>query len=813
MKKVLGFGAALLALPLTAAWAQGPVSGSITDARTGAALPGASIVLDGTPTGAATDASGAFTLPAVPAGAHELRISFIGYRQLVQAVQGQPAAQQVRLALAPADFVTGEAVVTATRANEKTGTTYTNVSNEQLQARNFGQDLPYLLDQTPSVVVNSDGGTGVGYTGIRVRGTDNTRINVTLNGVPVNESESHGVFFVDLPDLASSVQSIQVQRGVGTSTNGAGAFGASLNVETTGLRTQPYANVNNSAGSYGTWKSTIAAGTGLINSHFTLDARVSRLQSEGYVDRSASRLGSLYLAGTYSGKNTLVRAMVLTGREKTGQAWYGLADSLLTKKRRFNEAGTDYGQHFPAYRNQTDNYQQDYYQLLVSHQFGPNWNLSVTPFWTRGGGYYEEYKVGQDFAKYGISGPVYAARAAGGLDTITSTDVIRRRWLKTDLYGATYSLQYRPETGTLTELTLGGATIGYRGQHFDELTWAQYGLNIPESGYRYYSEPNALKTDANGYARAVYQLAEPLSAFVDLQYRYVKYTFFGPLASGEKGQQNTYFHFFNPKAGLTYTLPHSITAYASYAVAQREPTRTDYTDTPAERRPVSEKLQNVEAGLRRNAGVFQWSANYYLMLYRNQLVLSGKLDDVGNPIHNNVRDSYRTGVELTGAAQVAKQLTISANATFSRNKIKNYTDYLADYDNGGEAATRYRETDISFSPAVIVGNTLEYQPVSGLRLAVLSKYVGKQYLDNTASNDRSIDSYFVNDLRLRYAFQPGKLGLRNVEVALLVNNIFSTRYESNGYTYGYIEGGQVQYFNYHYPQAPRNFLASLNLHF
>ncbi|QDA60832.1 TonB-dependent receptor [Hymenobacter jejuensis] len=813
MKKVLGFGAALLALPLTTAWAQGPVSGSITDARTGAALPGASIVLDGTATGAATDASGAFTLPAVPAGAHELRISFIGYRQLVQAVQGQPAAQQVRLALAPADFVTGEAVVTATRANEKTGTTYTNVSNEQLQARNFGQDLPYLLDQTPSVVVNSDGGTGVGYTGIRVRGTDNTRINVTLNGVPVNEAESHGVFFVDLPDLASSVQSIQVQRGVGTSTNGAGAFGASLNVETTGLRTQPYADVNNSAGSYGTWKSTIAAGTGLINSHFTLDARVSRLQSEGYVDRSASRLGSLYLAGTYSGKNTLVRAMVLTGREKTGQAWYGLADSLLTKKRRLNEAGTDYGQHFPAYRNQTDNYQQDYYQLLVSHQFGPNWNLSVTPFWTRGGGYYEEYKVGQDFAKYGISGPVYAARAAGGLDTITSTDVIRRRWLKTDLYGATYSLQYRPETGRLTELTLGGATIGYRGQHFDELTWAQYGLNIPESGYRYYSEPNALKTDANGYARAVYQLAEPLSAFVDLQYRYVKYTFFGPLASGEKGQQSTYFHFFNPKAGLTYILPHSITAYASYAVAQREPTRTDYTDTPAERRPVSEKLQNVEAGLRRNAGVFQWSANYYLMLYRNQLVLSGKLDDVGNPIHNNVRDSYRTGVELTSAAQVAKQLTISANATFSRNKIKNYIDYLADYDNGGEAATRYRETDISFSPAVIVGNTLEYQPVSGLRLAVLSKYVGKQYLDNTASNDRSIDSYFVNDLRLRYAFQPGKLGLRNVEVALLVNNIFSTRYESNGYTYGYIEGGQAQYFNYHYPQAPRNFLASLNLHF
>ncbi|WP_048826120.1 TonB-dependent receptor [Hymenobacter sp. DG25B] len=812
MKNFLMTGAALLALTGTA-WAQGPVSGSVADARTGAGLPGATILLDGQATSAAADATGRFLLPAVPAGPHELRITFVGYQPLVRSVQGRATPQEVRLALLPADVVTGEAVVTATRANEKTATTYTNVSREQLQARNFGQDLPYLLDQTPSVVTTSDAGTGVGYTSLRVRGTDGTRINVTLNGVPVNEAESHGVFFTDIPDLASSVQSIQVQRGVGTSTNGSGAFGASVNIETLGLRTQPYAEVNNSAGSYGTWKSTVAAGTGLINGHFTLDARASRLQSEGYVDNSSSRLRSLYVAGTYSGKNTLLRAMVLTGFEKTGQAWYGLADSLLHKNRRYNEAGTDYGQHLPAYKNQTDNYQQDYYQLLVSHQLTPGLNLSVTPFWTRGGGYYEEYKVGQDFAKYGIgAGPVYVPNAAGSLDTITSTDVIRRRWLKTDLYGATYALQWRPAAGHLTEATLGGAAIGYRGQHFDELTWAQYGQNIPESGTRYNDEPLAHKTDVNVYGRANFDLTDKLSSFADLQFRHVYYAFFGPNTAGSKSQQAVRFNFFNPKAGLTYQLREGLNAYGSFAVAQREPTRTDYTDTPAERRPTSEKLYNTEIGVRRTTGQVQWSANYYLMQYRNQLVLSGKLDDVGNPIHTNVRDSYRTGLELVAATHLLPQLLWSANTTFSRNKIRNYTDYLADYDNGGEQGTAFKTTDISYSPAVVAANTFEYEPVAGLKLTLLSKYVSRQYLDNTSTKDRSIEAYFVNDARVRYLWAPTKLGVREVELALQVNNLLSTEYENNGYTYGYISGG-AQYFTYHYPQAPRNLLASLNLRF
>ena len=814
MKTTLLAGAALLALAAAPAWAQGPVAGLVTDAQTGAALPGATVVLTDAPTlGATTDAAGRFRLPAVPAGPHVLHVRFVGYEAISQPLTGQATAQElVPLSLRVARNLTPEAVVTATRANERTATTYQNVSREQLQARNFGQDLPYLLDQTPSVVTTSDAGAGVGYTALRIRGTDGTRINVTLNGVPVNEAESHGVFFVDLPDLASSIQSIQVQRGAGPSTNGAGAFGASLNVETLGLKSKAYAEVNNSAGSFGTWKSTVAAGTGLLNGHFTLDARASRLQSEGYIDRGWSRLKSLYLAGTYSDEKTLVRALLITGHEQTYQAWYGLADSLLPKNRRYNEAGTDAGQHRPAYKNQTDNYQQDYYQFLVSRQLNAKLNLSVTPFWTRGGGYYEEYKANQDFAQYGIAGPVYQPAAGGGFDTLTTTDVIRRRWLKTDLYGATYALQGTLGAARVQTFTVGGAVVGYRGQHYDELTWAQRGTNIPETGTPYYEEPNAHKLDVNTYARATLALGERLSAFGDVQYRYVNYQLYAPDGgpNDSKGLQSIKFHFVNPKAGLTYQLLAGASAYFSYALAQREPTRPDYTGVSAARRPHAEKLHDFELGLRRPTGALQWSATGYYMRYRDQLVLSGHLDDVGNPIHANVRDSYRLGLELQAAAVLAKGLTFSPTATLSRNKINNYTDYLTDYDTNAESGTTFKQTDISFSPALTFAYTLEYELLPGLRLATLARYAGRQYLDNTATASRSIPAYYVQDVRARYLWHPTALGFREIELAAVLNNVLGANYVNNGYTYGYRSGGQAQYFSYFYPQARQNFLASVN---
>ncbi|WP_210513736.1 TonB-dependent receptor [Hymenobacter terricola] len=820
MKTKLFAGAALCALAAAPAWAQGPVSGLALADFAHVSEPGpvnkATVVLDDKVVGT-TGSDGRFTIPVVGPGQHQLQVILQGWMPATLTVAGSPSAQQLPdIYLATYSLLTPEAVVTATRATDKTGTAYQNVSREQLQARNFGQDIPYLLDQTPSVVTTSDAGTGVGYTGIRIRGTDGTRINVTLNGVPVNEAESHGVFFVDLPDLASSTQSIQVQRGAGPSTNGAGAFGASLNVETLGLRPKAYAEVNNSAGSFGTWKSTIMAGTGLINGHFTVDARASRVQSEGYIDRGWSRLKSLYLAGTYSDSKTLLRALVLTGYETTYQSWYGLADSLLHKNRRYNEAGTDYGQHLPAYKNQTDNYQQDYYQFLISRQLTKTLNLSVTPFWTRGGGYYEEYKANQDFARYGIRGPVYQPNSAGSLDTLTSTDVIRRRWLKTDLYGATYALQLRPTSGRVTEATLGGAFVGYRGQHFDELTWAQRGTFIPETGTRYYDEPNAHKTDFNVYARANVSINDALAAFGDLQYRTVRYELFAPDGSpnGGKSQQGINFSFLNPKAGLTYQVQSDLQAYASFAVARREPTRTDYTDTPANRRPTAETLFNYEAGLRHSSEKVQASLNGYYMRYRNQLVLSGHLDDVGNPIHTNVADSYRAGVEAQATWRPVTKLSLTGTATASRNKINNYTDYLTDYDQGGEKATAFKQTNIAFSPDLTAAYTAEYEALPGLRLAALARYAGRQYLDNTSTASRSIAPYYVQDVRLRYLWHPAAFaGLREVEMAVLVNNVFATEYVNNGYTYGYVSGGQAQYFNYFYPQAKTSFLASLNLRF
>lgn len=706
-----------------------------------------------------------------------------------------------------------EAQITATRASEQTGTAYQTLGAQEIKDRNFGQDLPYLLDQTPSVVTTSDGGTGIGYTGLRIRGSDPTRVNVTLNGVPVNEAESHAVFFVDLPDLASSAQSIQVQRGVGTSTNGAGAFGGSVNVETTAPRRAPYAEVINAAGSFGTWRTTVAAGTGLLGADsargkFALDARASRIQSEGYVDRAFARLRSLYLTGTYLADKTLVRALVLTGQETTGQAWYGLADSLLTKKRRYNEAGTDYGQRATPYANQTDNYQQDYYQLLISHQLTTALNLSLTPFWTRGGGYYEEYKVGEDFASYGLTPP---APLIQGADTISTTDVVRRRWLRTNLFGATWAATLAP-ADQLWTLTLGGAATTYRGQHFGEVTWARYAAQS-ETGDRYYDETTR-KTDVNVYARATWQPTAQLGAYLDGQVRRVAYSLLAPNEDFGLRQPNAFnFSFFNPKAGVTYQLSEAVATYASVAVAHREPTRTAYTDTPPSRRPTAERLLDYEAGLRRTVGRWQWCLDGYWMQYRDQLVLSGKLDDLGNAIPTNVRDSYRAGVELTTAAALLPEnrLTFSGNLTVSRNRIRRYTDFLTNYDTGLEEATAYRETTIAYSPAVIGGATLEGQPARGLRVALLAKHVSRQYLDNTATKTRSLDPYSVIDLRVRYVRTVQFAGLREVEAAVLVANIFSAAYESNGYTYGFISEGQRQDFSYLYPQAPANLLATLSL--
>ena len=802
-------GVALLALS-GAAWAQGPVSGTITDARTGTPLPGATVLLDGATTAASVTATdGSFTLPAVPAGTHELRITYVGYQPLVRQVQGQNAPQRLDFTLQAASVLTSDAIVTATRANEKTGTTYTNVSKEELEERNFGQDIPYLLNQTPSVVTTSDAGAGVGYTGIRIRGTDIAGINVTINGVPLNDAESHGAFFVNLPDLASSVQDVQVQRGVGTSTNGAAAFGASLNIRTLTTNTEPYAETQHTYGSYNTQRNNVSFGSGLLGGKFSFDGRLSRIATDGYIDRAESDLKSYYFAAGFQQKNTLLKFITFSGREKTYQAWNGVPEELLATNRRYNEF---------TYDNQTDNYQQNHYQLHVAQGLGGNFNVGGALHLTRGFGYYEEFREADNLSNYGLA-PVTL-----GDTTITETDLIRRKWLDNYFYGLTYALNYQPQSNDRLSATLGGGWNRYIGDHYGEVIWARFASDS-DIRQRYYFN-DAAKSDFNTFLKATYQATERLGLFGDVQVRTIGYEIDGLDDDQRDVTTRADYTFFNPKAGATFTLTPTQNLYASFAVGHREPTRSDFTDRPAtELRAQAERLHNLEAGYRFNqpAGKIlgrganlRAEVNYFLMDYRNQLVPTGQLNDVGTPLRTNIPSSYRTGVELTGAASLADKISLSTTLTLSRNRLRDFREvvyiYDEDYNELGTEELRYRAADIAYSPAVVSASQVEVQPLKGLRAAFFYKTVSRQYLDNTASEERQIKGYQVADLRLRYTLRP--TWAKEIEFGLLINNLFNREYVANGYTFGNLTPeGQRLSFNYYYPQATRNFLASVGVKF
>ena len=708
-----------------------------------------------------------------------------------------------------------EVVVKATRANEKTGMVYSNVSQSAIKKQNLGQDLPFLLNQLPSVVVTSDAGTGVGYTGIRIRGTDPTRINVTLNGIPYNDSESQGVFWVNMPDFASSVQSIQVQRGVGTSTNGAGAFGASLNVNTLQLNREAFGEVNLSGGSFNTLKTNFISSSGLLNDRFVFDARLSRIGSDGYVDRAASDLQSYYLSGGYYHNNTMIRLNHFAGKEKTYQAWNGipqaLADhdmadldayiernwydeahkqELLARGRKFN---------YYTYDNEVDDYVQSHWQLISSFGLGKNWRLNPTLFYTKGDGYYEQFKDGQELSDYGLT-PVTI-----GDEAITETDLIRRKYLDNAFYGGVWSLDYEgkgPITGTI-----GGGYTYYQGAHFGEIIWAQFASN-GSINHRYYNN-NSTKSDLNFYGKAYYNFAPNWNAYLDLQYRRVG---FDMLGTGDVLQHlnfaNTW-NFFNPKVGLTYAVSGHSSVYLSYAKGTKEPNRTDFVDT-APNVPNPEKLHDFEAGYKVNAGNWAGEANLYYMNYHDQLVLTGQINHVGEAIRVNVPKSYRAGIEVQVGGKITDKLSLNANVALSRNKIKAFTYTVASADGTPDEVTQYTDTDISFSPRVIAGGSIAYTVAKGLSIALLPKYVGKQYLDNTSSEDKKLDGYFVSDLNVSYTPKAEKL--KDLNFTLLVNNIFNKDYESNGYTYSYIYGGKITE-NFVFPQAGINFLAGVRVRF
>lgn len=705
----------------------------------------------------------------------------------------------------------------------------TDISGASLQRGNLGQDLPLLLQYTPSLVATSDAGTGIGYTGMRIRGTDGTRINVTLNGVAVNDAESQNTFFVDLPDLASSTTSIQIQRGVGSSTNGAGAFGATVSIANLNVYDKAGIEGSISYGSFNTQKYTLQAGTGFIQDKVALQVRLSQITSNGFIDNSAADLKSVQLNGVWKvSSKTTVQAMMLQGIETTGQAWNGVPEEKLRgndsalQAHYYNNVGTLYFSprdsanlfssdprkyNYFTYRNQIDRYRQNYYQLFADHRFTPSVTAHAGLFLTRGIGYYEEFRQAQDYDKYGLEPFV-----PGVGDTITSTDLIRQLWLDNYNYGAVYSLLW--DASKNTKLSFGGQASQYLGRHYGHITWSQSG-GIPEN-YRWYNL-DAQKNDFNVYGKAEHRVGKKLLLYGDLQWRSIGY-FMNGFRNNPALRPAVSYSFFNPKAGFTYTLASTPLSrqkvYASFAAASHEPNRDDFEASP-NALPKPERLYDTEAGYELTTDDATIGVNGYYMHYKDQLVLTGKVNDVGAYTRTNVPLSHRAGIELTAAWKASEWLTLQANATFSQNRIKDFTEYLDNSDDTIQAAFYHGTTNIAFSPSTIAAGGIMLTPFyssdrgKAFSIEVLGKYVGKQYLDNTSNEERKIDAYGLCDLRLHY--NPAAAAFQKLGFTLMLNNVFNKAYKSNGYTYSYIYGGATTTQNFYFPQAGFNWLLGMNV--
>ncbi len=683
--------------------------------------------------------------------------------------------------------------IKAVRATDKAPFTKTNLTKKDIEKVNLGQDLPFILNQIPSVVINSDAGNGIGYTGIRIRGTDATRINITLNGIPYNDAESQGIYFVDLPDIVSSVSSIQVQRGVGTSSNGAGAFGATINLATNEINDSMYRELNNSYGSFNTWKHTLKVGSGLLGKHFTIEGRGSLINSDGFIDRAKTNLKSFYVSTAYLSSRNSLRLNIFSGKEKTYQAWYGVAESYLDSNRTYNSAGNE--KPGTPYENETDNYRQTHYQLFYNHKLNSLWAFNSAVFLTRGLGYYEQYKAGEKFKSYSL--PDYN----NGSSVINKTDLIRQLWLDNYFYGTIFSFQKQTNK---SRFTLGGGWNKYDGKHYGIVTWAQ--LGFPKD-YRFYNH-TGYKQDFNLYYKIQQNLSNHWQGFGDIQVRDVKYDINGFRNNPQLIIKKNYL-FINPKLGITYN-KNNYQAYLSYSMAGKEPNRDDF-EAGLNQQPKAEILHDIELGFEKKTLNYSYGATAYYMYYHNQLVLSGKINDVGEYTRTNTPSSYRLGIELEGKANLLPWINASANIAFSRNKIKNFTEYVDDYDNGGQKTFQYQNTDISFSPNIVAASTINFLPVKNAELSLLSKYVGREFLDNTSKSSRSLNPFFVQDVRLRYTII-NKVS-REINFTFQLNNIFNTKYEPNGYTFSYLYSGNLTTENFYFPMAGTNFMAAINIKF
>ena len=756
------------------------LQGTVTEGET--PLEGVSVFATGTGNGTQTDANGNYSLT-LREGNYTILFSF-GNRKRVQVNLNRDKILNVDMSTA--EEVLDEVFLSSVRVTSKEPITYSNLSNEEIEDRNLGQDIPALMNYMPNVVSTSDAGAGVGYSGIRVRGSDATRVNVTINGIPINDAESQGVFWVNMGDFASSVENLQLQRGVGTSTSGAGAFGASLNILTDRYQEEASAQLANSIGSYNTFKHTLEFSTGLIDDHWEIAGRASKIRSDGYVDRAESDLKSYFLQGTYVDDNTLVKAISFGGTETTYHAWYGIDEETLNENRRFNPAGmyTDEDGNAQFYEDQTDNYWQDHYQLLWNEDYNESWSTNIALHYTKGRGYYQEYEEDATLTNFGLQPFV-----ADG-EEVTTSDLVSREWLDNDFYGTVFSLNYEDDN---IDAVLGGGWNRYVGDHFGEVIYTQFARNKGPSDLYY--ESVGRKTDFNMYAKATFSITEELAAYGDLQIRTIDYETDGTLDDGSDFNVDDSFEFFNPKAGITYQPNTQNQFYASYARAHREPTRTDYKSGD----PEHEELNDYELGWRYNTPSVQINSNLYLMDYQNQLVLTGGIDDVGAFVRENSGNSYRLGLEVDATIRISDQFNVRPNIAISRNKN---VDFFSTLD--GELV-EFGDTDISFSPEIVAGNIIGYTPVEGLELKLLSKFVGEQYMSNIEAENSKLDSYFITDFNVQYTWRNAPL-FEEIVVTGLVNNIFNEEYVSNGYYDATWGAG-------YYPQATTNFLAGLTLKF
>ncbi|MCU0377591.1 MAG: TonB-dependent receptor [Bacteroidales bacterium] len=808
MRRLIFF--ALIAITVTAETSgqqyRGFIKGRVTDTG-GNPLAGASVVIESLGAGVASDNDGNYILRGLREGSYSMRITFTGYEPFDTTVvlKGNAVADAV---LNEALFVTEEVIVRSSRAGNRTPMAHTTVEASELRKNDMTRDMPFLLSLTPSVVETSDAGNGIGYTSLRIRGTDGSRINVTLDGIPLNDSESQQVFWVDLPDLASSTGSVQVQRGVGTSTNGAGAFGASVNISTITPPAEAGASAEMSAGSFNTLRASARTWTGDMGERFNMMIRASHISSDGYIEKSASDISSAMITGIWSAPSDRLKFNFITGSERTGISWWGVPQEMLSVNRRYNPAGeyTDSDGEVQYYDDETDNYKQNHYHLSYTHLFSSMLALNAALHLTTGLGYYEEQKSDRDPSEYGLDG-----LTDNGVE-VTETDMVQRKWLDNNFYGAVWSLV---RYGTAAEWTLGGALNRYDGDHFGNIIWMEYPGSVTP-GYEWYSN-NGRKDEFNIYGKVTLKVTGSISGFADMQYRQIDYRFTGADDDMKDLTASHLFRFINPKAGLFWSDGSGNDAFLSVSVAHREPTRSDFKEAAGddEATPQPERLTDFEGGYSFRSGSMALSVNLYYMQYRDQLVPTGRISNTGYPVMTNVPESFRTGIELSGSFRPVPIVAVKANLTMSRSRIRDFRNYYYNY-NTADWSEEYLYTDlgtvdIAYSPRMTGSAEIEVNPLKRLSLRLTGKYVGKQYFDNTMNKNRIINPYFVNNFSAAYKIY--FKGVEEMAFHLAVNNVFNSLYENNAYGGMWKEDGIEKTWAYFFPQAVINFSAGISVIF